>query len=148
MTTAPQDAGFGLWEVIIGLGMLILNLVGSAIGCTWAISNVRQSSNDRIGLLNSKIDQVKFDMERRISEEADSARHDVGETVRGVREKQNEIELWARDNLVSKATFLLFATEFQGRFDRFEAKQEKRDEKFEKQLEAIDGKLNVVSRGK
>lgn len=148
MTTAPQDAGFGLWEVIIGLGMLILNLVGSAIGCTWAIGNVRQSSNDRIGLLNSKIDQVKFDMERRISEESDSARHDVGETVRGVREKQNEIELWARDNLVSKQTFLLFATEFQGRFDRFEARQEKRDEKFEKQLAAIDGKLNVASGGK
>jgi hypothetical protein len=148
MTTAPQDAGFALWQVIIGLGMLVLNLVGSAIGCTWAIGGARQANSEKISVTNTKIDQVKLDMERRINEEARKAGEDFAETVKAVREKQNEIEMWVRDNLVSKATFLLFVTEFQGRFDRFEARQEKRDEKFEKQLEAIDGKLNIVSGGK
>ena len=140
MTTAP-DGGFGLWEVVIATGMLVMNLVGALIGGTWALARSREK-------VNQKIDQIRFELEQRFSTTTDLATSRFGETITAMRQKVSDMELWNRDNFVNKNTFTMVMQRLDERWDRFEDKLDKRDERIDKRLDSIDDKLNDVTGGK
>jgi hypothetical protein len=123
MTTAPQDAGgnFGLWEALIALGSFLINVGGVLIGGTWALSTSRQKVAD-------KIDAAALELERKINME-----------MGVMKNKTSEMELWNRDNFVSKTTFSLAWTELRDSMRRFE-------DKLDKRLDSIDAKLSPSQR--
>jgi len=127
MTSAPQDAGTGLWEALIALGTLILSLMGSAVAGTWVLGNSRNK-------VNEKIDKAVLELESKIDDENDTVKAQFGETVTALREKIRETELWNRDNFVSKQTFTLVMQEMRTSWQRFE-------DKLDKRLDTIEAKI-------
>jgi predicted nucleotidyltransferase len=140
MTTAPPDAGFGLWEALVALGMLVMNLVGAVVGGTWALGRSREK-------VHAKIDQLAIEMERQLKAENDRTKREAGETASALRQKLTEVEFFVRDKFVSKETFTDFMQQMRLAWERLENKIDKRDERLDKRLDAIDEKLNNKSLG-
>lgn len=128
MTATPDPQGFGLWEALIALGMLVINFVSAIVGVTWVLARSRAK-------VVEKIDAARFELEQKIHIETDHVTHDFGETVTALRQKMTDMELWNRDNFVSKSTFNSVMDQWRNWFTRFEDKMDKR-------LDRIDAKLD------
>jgi len=132
MPVAPDtQSNLTIWEVVLAAVTVIVSLWGSSIRGTRALDRDREK-------LNEKIDQAKLELERKIHDEADTATHDFGETVTAIRAKMTEMEIWNRDNFVSKTTFNAIMERWQAWFTRFEDKVDRR-------FDHIDAKLNSKS---
>ena len=128
MAATPDPQGFGLWEVLIALGMLGVNFIGAIVGGTWVLARSRAK-------VVEKIDAARLELEQKINVETDHVTHDFGETVSAIRQKMNDMELWNRDNFVNKSTFNSVMDQWRSWFVRFEDKMDKR-------LDRIDAKLD------
>jgi hypothetical protein len=128
VTPDPQTTNVTFWEVAIAGATLVMSFIISAISGTWILGKSRQK-------LVEKIDEVKLELERKINEDTETAVHDFGETVSAIRTKINEVELWNRDNFVSKSTFNTVQDQWRVWFTRFE-------DKIDKRFDQIDAKLS------
>jgi hypothetical protein len=98
------------------------------LGGTWTLARSR-------GKLIEKIDEAKLELDRRINAETDTAFKQFGETVAALRQKMNEMELWNRDNFVSKGTFTAVMGEIKENQRRLEEKIDRRFDKIDEKLD-------------
>lgn len=127
-----NDQGMTLWEVLIASGMLMVNFIGAIVGGTWALAR------DRAKLI-AKMDEDKAALERQINDKTNEAMHNFGETVSAIRAKITEMELWNRDNFVSKGTFQTVVEQIRQSWQRFEDKIDKRLDRIDAKLDNRDG---------
>src|SRR5262249_53721318 len=101
----------------------------AVVTAVWTLSKTSQR-------LNSRIDASKLDFERRLAIKSDDAVAKFGETVRAIREKISEMELWNRDHFVNRQTFDATISQtsdtLPGLEDKIEARFDKLDEKLSK----------------
>lgn len=83
-----------------------------------------------------RISQLQFrdEFKKNYVDDLDSLRREFGESVMAVRQKINDVELWTRDNLVSKTTFDLVT-------QRIEKGLEKLGDKIEDRLERLGERI-------
>lgn len=106
------------------LTALGLNVIVAVVGLTWGLAKIRDTVRDEI-----EVHRKGFD------EEIDTLRHEFGETVRAIREKVTEVELWTRDNLVKKDSFSVVT-------DRISREVRDLGERLDKRLERMEGKID------
>ena len=106
----------------------MVNFIGAVVGGTWVLARSRAK-------VVEKIDAARLELEQKIHIETDQTTHNFGETVNAIRQKMNDMELWNRDNFVSKSTFSTVMEQWRTWFVRFEDKMDKR-------LDRIDAKLD------
>lgn len=105
-------------QALLAAGMFLINLLAAAVGGTWALSRV-------VRQLSEKIDQAKLELDRRIDAEIDGSVSKFGETVTAIRQKMTDMELWNRDNFVTKRTFEIIIAEMRETWRRCEDKIDK-----------------------
>jgi hypothetical protein len=116
------------WEFFVAVGGLFANLIATAIGGTWALARNNNKLVDKF--------HEQMDLERReIDIKIDSLAHNFGESVAAIRQKVTEVELWNRDNLVSKSTFQQVISDFRIALQRFEDKLDTRLGRIESKLD-------------
>jgi hypothetical protein len=132
-TPELPNAGPSSWEIGIALATLVLSFVISAISGTWILARSRSK-------VVEKIDEVRLELERKINSKADSVLSNFGETISAAKQKMTDMELWNRDNFVSKQTFNVVMEQWRTWFTRFE-------DKIEKRFDRIDSKLDSNGQG-
>src|SRR5574337_13766 len=113
-----EEIGMTAEQILLAAGMFIINLLAAAVGGTWALSRV-------VRQLSEKIDQAKLELDRRIDAEIDGSVGKFGETVTAIRQKMTDMELWNRDNFVTKRTFEIIIAEMRETWRRCEDKIDK-----------------------
>ena len=78
------------------------------------------------------------ELSRDLKDDVDRSRHEFGETVNAMQQKIHEFETWARDEFVRKQSL-------EAMLARTEKAQEIRDERLERRLDRIEGKLDAQS---
>ncbi len=87
------------------VGMFLLTIFGTAILTTWRVGRALDARDSvSISLINA---HEQKDAERFASVHGDieTVRHDFGETGAALRQRMHEMEMWGRDNNLSKRTF-------------------------------------------
>jgi hypothetical protein len=143
MTSTPQDAVLGWFEVGIAAVTFGVSLMGSAIAGTWVLGKSRDKVHAKINAvateINEKIDAKTRELENKINSEADISSNRFGDSLSAMRQKLTDVELWNRDNFVSKQTFTLVIQETRSSWQRFE-------DKLDKRLDMIEAKLGPRSK--
>lgn len=134
MASAPNPANgtdVNLWSVVIAAGSFALNFVIACGTAIWALGRSKIATDDKITDNDKDTRQFIATMERNLNSELDGVRRDAGESDRALRAHVNSMELWVRDNLVSKEAFKDMQEtvrdmrkHIDGRFDRLEEKLE------------------------
>lgn len=101
-------------------GGTALAVVGYAVKITWQMSRVEKSVRDD---LQHEIARL----EKEARERGDTYRSEFGETCAAIRQKIHDVEVFARDNFVSK--------------DSFESVVGRIERSFEKMTERLEGKI-------
>lgn len=117
--------------IIIGLAGIALNLCVAMVGASWALGRANQKITTS---MSEKIEETKDE----IRDEIAVSQRFAGEAVAAVRTKVNEVELWTRDNLVSKHTFNIVIGEFRDASRRLEDKVELRFDKVDAKLDRMN----------
>lgn len=128
----PQGLGIGVWQAAIAFGMFLLGVLSSIVGATWTLGKSREK-------LVEKIDATRLELDRRIDAESDVVAQRVGETFTALRQKITDMELWNRDNFVSKNTFTFVMGDIKDWQRRFEEKIDRRFDKLEDKLSPPEG---------
>ncbi len=118
-------------SIAVAIGTFLVTLCGSVWATAWKLSNERrlqdEKMNEKVGMLIQKIADTAAQLrsEREQQTEAsrkertadiDSAKREMGEGIRAVRQKANDVEdelrketsniaLWVRDNLARRSDF-------------------------------------------
>lgn len=101
-----------------------LNVIVAIVGLTWGLGKIRDTVRDEIDVHRNRIDA-----------EIDNVRLEFGESVRAVRQKINDVELWTRDNLVKKDSFGTVT-------DRISREVRDLGERLDKRLERMESKID------
>lgn len=118
----------------VAFGTLLLNFIGFLLsGSRWfhkSKEDTDKKIEDTKTEFNLKIEAVRneFKSDNRVN------LHDWGEALSALRTKMNEMELWNRDNLVSKTTFGTVLTDVKDMIKSFKADLEKRFDKIDERL--------------
>ena len=134
MATGNEGDGTA-WTVIVSGGAVLANLFIAGIGWVWSLGRSSKSADVKIAQRAKVVTEELNDMERRLHADIDNSTRQFGETVSAIRTKVTEIELWNRDNFVSKGTFKAVTDEMKRSWERFE-------DNLNDKLEAIDKKLD------
>lgn len=134
MATGNEGDGTA-WTVIVSGGAVLANLFIAGIGWVWSLGRSSKSADVKIAQMAKVVTEELNDMERRLHADIDNSTRQFGETVSAIRTKVTEIELWNRDNFVSKGTFKAVTDEMKRSWERFE-------DNLNDKLEAIDKKLD------
>lgn len=134
MATGNEGDGTA-WTVIVSGGGILANLFIAGIGWVWSLGRSSKSADVKIAQRAKAVTEELNDMERRLHADIDNSTRQFGETVSAIRTKVTEIELWNRDNFVSKGTFKAVTDEMKRSWERFE-------DNLNDKLEAIDKKLD------
>lgn len=134
MATGNEGNGTA-WTVIVSGGAVLANLFIAGIGWVWSLGRSSKSADVKIAQRAKAVTEELNDMERRLHADIDNSTRQFGETVSAIRTKVTEIELWNRDNFVSKGTFKSVTDEMKRSWERFE-------DNLNDKLEAIDKKLD------
>jgi hypothetical protein len=116
----------------------VLGLLGG-IGVQWTLYERRLSAVEAEA---TNALQTGAEAEQRLEELAESngdTRLDVGETVRAMQQKISDVEKWARDTFVRKESFDAVLA-------RLERAQEVRDDRLERQFNAIVSRLDHLAK--
>ena len=145
--TAPTGQGVdpngNTWMLVIAVGTFFFNILVVAVGGIWALGR----NNDKIiEKLNTRVEK-RYDafanslhqLETRLEAAVDSTEHNVGEGMTAIRQKMTDMELWNRDNFVSRGTFNMVVTQIRESWLRFEDKLDKRLDRIDAKLEDRDG---------
>lgn len=146
-----MDAGSG-WTIATEVGTLALGMLVAAVGATWAVGRNNDAIIDKLcKRMDAKHDILAAEqrsMERRLDDRIDNSGHDVGESLTAMRTKIGEveqntsrIEIWNRDNFVSKSTFTAVIQQTNDFLRRFEDKIDKRFDKTDDTMKDIGEKL-------
>lgn len=134
MATGNEGDGTA-WTVIVSGGAVLANLFIAGIGWVWSLGRSSKSADVKIAQRAKVVTEELNGMERRLHADIDNSTRQFGETVSAIRTKVTEIELWNRDNFVSKGTFKAVTDEMKRSWERFE-------DNLNDKLEAIDKKLD------
>ena len=134
MATGNEGDGTA-WTVIVSGGAVLANLFIAGIGWVWSLGRSSKSADVKIAQRAKAVTEELNDMERRLHADIDNSTRQFGDTVTAIRTKVTEIELWNRDNFVSKGTFKAVTDEMKRSWERFE-------DNLNDKLEAIDKKLD------
>lgn len=107
------DGDGGSWAMVVALCSMFVNAIGLVVGWVWTAGRMRNATDEKIAEKEKAAIADLTAAERRLESR-------FGETVTAIRSKVMEIELWNRDNFVSKATFQLFVSDFRRSFERLE----------------------------
>jgi|SRR5579885_1687512 len=154
----PPQAAAGeahIWlPIIIAIGQLLLTLAAMLIGGTWALSRynsqVSEQFNKSLNELNEKHTEalIEFksenskaheELEKRLTDKIEEATRRYGEALTALREKITQVELWNRDNFVSKGTFRTVVEDFK-------TMSEKSDNRIDLRLDRMERKIDLVLR--
>jgi hypothetical protein len=123
--------------VAIGLLTCVLNLVVTLTTSTWVLARGRGKLVEEI---MGKVAAGRQEVDAHI----ETSSHDIGEALAAMRRKvedtdraMTQIELWTRDNLVSKTTFNSVIARMEESWRRFE-------DRFDGRLTAISDKLDAA----
>ena len=106
-------------------GGTALSVIGYAIKLTWQASRVEKSMREDF---HREIGRLENDARSR----GDTYRNEFGETCAAIRQKLHDVEVFTRDNFVSKDSFEAVV----GRFERtLEKMTERLETKFDKAVE-------------
>lgn len=86
-----------MWDnpaIAVAVASLIINIIVLLVGLTWKLSRLELALREAINSSRSEID-----------ERLDSSVREFAETAMALRQKINEVELWARDNFVRRDGF-------------------------------------------
>ena len=126
--------------IIISVGTLLLSLIANVVGGTWILrgSNARlmESFDQKLDARRKELVREIAEIERRSAIGLDETNRRSGELISAIREKVVQVELWVRDNCVSKDTFNLVIGEIKESWRRFEDKMDARFDKIESKLES------------
>jgi len=116
--------------VLIGALGFAVNIVVLSIAGTWALARTAASINRTI-------------MKHRIETDGEFTmlRRETGEIAAALRQKVNEVELWARDNFVRRDSFLLATS-------RIETSVTTMGQQIEARLVRMEDKLDIAARAK
>ena len=121
--------------IIIGLAGIAVNLCVAMVGAAWALG---RSNHRMMTQFDAKVEALERNMRGDIRTESKFS----GDAIGALRQKVTEVEIWNRDNFVSKQTFNLVISEIKESWRRFE-------DKIDKKLEAIGDQLaGVLHRNK
>ena len=134
MATGNEGDGTA-WTVIVSGGAVLANLFIAGIGWVWSLGRSSKNADVKIAQRAKVVTEELNGMERRLHADIDNSTRQFGETVSAIRTKVTEIELWNRDNFVSKGTFKAVTDEMKRSWERFE-------DNLNDKLEAIDKKLD------
>lgn len=85
-------------DLIVAIATLILSTIVILVTGTWRLGIVRDELKDAINA-------NRIELEKKINEETDTIRKEFGETVSALKEKLTQVELYIRDNYVTKNSF-------------------------------------------
>lgn len=123
---------------------VLLSFIVSIVGATWALS---RSGNKLYEKVNLKLEADKDELATRLNEidakfsvDIKSAERNFGETVSAIRQKVSDVELWGRDNYVTKNTFNMVISEIKDSWLRLE-------EKIDRRFDKLDNKIDTLPKG-
>lgn len=85
-------------DLTVSIASLIVSTIAIIIAGVWKLGSVRDELKD---VINAN----RQELEKKLDEETDTVRHEFGETISALREKLTQVELYIRDNYVSKNSF-------------------------------------------
>lgn len=85
-------------DLAVAIAALVLQGVAIIIAGVWKLGSVRDELKD-------VINAHRLEVEKKIDNETDQVRREVGETISALKEKVTQIELYVRDTYVSKNSF-------------------------------------------
>lgn len=147
MAAVPPD----VWEITdekvsiaIAFAAVFFSFCSALVGATWALS---RSGNKLYKRVDKKLEADKVELAERLdaidakfSIDIKAAERNFGETVTAIRQKVSEVELWGRDNYVTKSTFNLVISEIKDSWLRLE-------EKIDRRFDKVDNKLDAIPKG-
>jgi len=128
----------GAWTIAIAVAAVLVNIVAVIGGFIWNLAHSSRSTDEKITANDKAKNDDLADLERRLRIEIDNTERNFGETIQAIRRKVTEIELWNRDNLVSKSDF---ADERRSR-NRFEDQLNSRLDQIDRKLDRNNEEIN------
>lgn len=113
-------------EAWVGLGTLIISVIGIIATVVWRASSIK--TDLLVELQKNRLD---------IDEQFAVLRREVGETITAIRSKVTEVELYIRDNYVTKATFNVVLDRILAELKQISEKMENNKLRLETKIEEI-----------
>jgi len=150
MAAAPNPASgpdIGIWPAVIAAGSFLLQLVMNIGTFVWVLIRSKSATDQKIADKDKAFAGDLGELERRMQDRVAAVERDCGEMGQALRQKISEteakttqVELWNRDNFVSKQTFNAVVGDLRRaleklvdrvdeRFDRLEDKLDERSAK-------------------
>lgn len=133
----PQsgEGGVSSWALIVAACSLVLNAIMAIGASIWTLGRTHSATDEKIAEKERTATSELAALERRMQADIDNTIKNFGETMSAFRTKINDVELWNRDNFVSKLTFQTVVGDMKRSWERFE-------DKLSKRLDIIDEKLD------
>lgn len=85
-------------DLMIAIATLMVTTISIIVAGVWKLTTVRDELKDAIT-------GNRLELEKKMDDEMEEIRRQFGETITALREKLTQIELYIRDNYVSKNSF-------------------------------------------
>jgi hypothetical protein len=118
--------GFGIMTVAesVAISGLILNILVAVIGLTWGVAKIRDA-------VRTEIEEHREKFEGQI----DTLRKNTGEMGAALRQKINDVELYARDTFMRRDSFAAVQAELKAQMQAMGDKIETRLERMETKID-------------
>jgi hypothetical protein len=129
---------------VVMVSSLLLNIIIAVVGATWGVAKIKSAVGEAIEEHREKFAATVKGVDEKFDRELDATARSFGETAKAIREKIQEVEIYIRDNYVTKLDMKMYREAFEGTIDRFEHSVGSRLTDIHDRLERMEGKLDDV----